>query len=405
MSVYAGDKLVSGGSFEETKHILDKNNPHEVTADQVKLNASSEVTIADEMDDLKKSVSDGKALVAGAITSKRVETASDASFAEMAANIDSIKLGSGNAQPNQVLSGATFSNSSGDELTGTMPNKTTGASATLTTTDSRPVWPHVSIADGSDNNAWLTTNSDGIKRFGIKVPEGYYNNSVVAIPATSLGNAVANQVLSGASFSSSNGFNISGSIPSKGAQTYTPGTGNQTISAGQYLSGAQTIAGDANLVAANIKKGTTIFGVTGSLDSVDTISKLTQGTVPVINRVTHQLKPGAATFSGIVGEVDLSSKLPFFMVMDIGGLGSATYISPILKKQIENVDISYWKNISAGTKYQYGGGNGTTSSYTLSYYFSSDFKHMYIYGEGEEWGFNSNLTVQCSSSFTVYYLS
>lgn len=51
----------------------------------------------------------------------------------------------------------------------------------------------------------------------------------------------------------------------KGAQTYTPTTADQTIPAGKYLSGAQTIKGDANLVAGNIRSGKSIFGVAGSL--------------------------------------------------------------------------------------------------------------------------------------------
>lgn len=50
----------------------------------------------------------------------------------------------------------------------------------------------------------------------------------------------------------------------KGATTYTPTTSNQTITAGTYCSGAQTIKGDANLVAGNIKSGVSIFGVTGT---------------------------------------------------------------------------------------------------------------------------------------------
>ena len=50
----------------------------------------------------------------------------------------------------------------------------------------------------------------------------------------------------------------------KAAATYTPGTSNQTIAAGTYLSGAQTIKGDANLKAANIAEGVSIFGVTGT---------------------------------------------------------------------------------------------------------------------------------------------
>ena len=52
----------------------------------------------------------------------------------------------------------------------------------------------------------------------------------------------------------------------KAATTYTPGTSNQTISAGTYCSGAQTIKGDANLVAGNIKSGVSIFGVAGSYE-------------------------------------------------------------------------------------------------------------------------------------------
>lgn len=52
--------------------------------------------------------------------------------------------------------------------------------------------------------------------------------------------------------------------PTKGAQTYTPTTTNQTISGGRWLTGAQTIKGDSNLVASNIKSGVSIFGVSGS---------------------------------------------------------------------------------------------------------------------------------------------
>lgn len=60
------------------------------------------------------------------------------------------------------------------------------------------------------------------------------------------------------------GNKIKGSIPSKAAATYTPGRSDQTIAAGQYLGGAQTIKGDSNLQAANIVSGKTIFGVTGT---------------------------------------------------------------------------------------------------------------------------------------------
>lgn len=53
-------------------------------------------------------------------------------------------------------------------------------------------------------------------------------------------------------------------LTTKAATTYTPKTSNQTIAASTYLTGVQTIKGDANLVAGNIKSGVSIFGVTGT---------------------------------------------------------------------------------------------------------------------------------------------
>lgn len=112
---------------------------------------------------------------------------------------------------------------------------------------------------------------------------------------TSSANALASDILSGKT-AYVNGSLVTGSITSKAAQTYTPSNQEQTIAAGQYLSGIQTIsavpteeksatpsasaqditptagkflskvtvAGDANLIAENIKSGVTIFGVTGT---------------------------------------------------------------------------------------------------------------------------------------------
>ena len=57
---------------------------------------------------------------------------------------------------------------------------------------------------------------------------------------------------------------IGSGVTKKAAATYTPKTTDQSIASGQYLSGTQTIKGDANLVAGNIKSGVSIFGVTGT---------------------------------------------------------------------------------------------------------------------------------------------
>lgn len=61
---------------------------------------------------------------------------------------------------------------------------------------------------------------------------------------------------------------VTQNIPTKGAQTYTPGTANQTIAAGQYLTGAQTIKGEPNLKPENIKKGVSIMGIIGTWEGI-----------------------------------------------------------------------------------------------------------------------------------------
>lgn len=67
---------------------------------------------------------------------------------------------------------------------------------------------------------------------------------------------------------------VGSSIQRQAAQTITPTTADQTIASGKYLTGTQTIKGDANLVAANIADGVTIFGVTGTHQGGGTVSLL-----------------------------------------------------------------------------------------------------------------------------------
>lgn len=87
----------------------------------------------EEINSLKKSVSDGKAIVANAITGQGIITATDTTFATMANNVTSAgdarynagvaATKKGTATEAQVLEGYTFTSSSGVELTGTIANK------------------------------------------------------------------------------------------------------------------------------------------------------------------------------------------------------------------------------------------------------------------------------------------
>ena len=94
--------------------------------------------------------------------------------------------------------------------------------------------------------------------------------SELAGKVTPAGTAVAGDVLSGKTFINSTGQTVTGTMVNRGgAQTVTPGTSNKTLSAG-YYSGNITIAGDADLVAANIVSGKNIFGVAGSASKLPT---------------------------------------------------------------------------------------------------------------------------------------
>lgn len=62
------------------------------------------------------------------------------------------------------------------------------------------------------------------------------------------------------------GQRVVGTAPIQAAKTVTPTTTEQTaVASGSFTSGAVKVAGDANLVAENIKEGVSIFGVLGTL--------------------------------------------------------------------------------------------------------------------------------------------
>jgi hypothetical protein len=95
------------------------------------------------------------------------------------------------------------------------------------------------------------------------------NISTVTQPTPSI--SVSASGLITASYTPSKGYTSSTTsrsatkqLTTQPAQTITPGTSNKTISSGRYLIGTQTIKGDSNLVASNIKSGVSIFGVTGT---------------------------------------------------------------------------------------------------------------------------------------------
>lgn len=191
-------------------------------------------TLSKEVADAKKSVSDGKAEIAAAITLKRVTTAATASFHQMAENIKKIVLGSGNAQPADVLQGKTATNDSGVEFAGTMPRIASVDPAKSVVKSGTALYARMSYGAHVDNAS-----------------SGYPE---VSIPQASA--AAAAGVNGDYMLDSYNLLGVQGKIQSMAGQTVTPTTAQQTVNcAWKRMTGNVVVPGFSMPPANAIKKG------------------------------------------------------------------------------------------------------------------------------------------------------
>lgn len=171
----------------------------------------------------------------------------------------------GSATPAHVLSGQTFTSTSGVGVAGTMPNNGAVSLTPGTTAQAIPAGYHNGSGIVAGDVDLLSTNIvAGVNLFGV---------SGTAMQAS--GAATAGQVLSGVTFSNAVGADI-GTMPNIGAVSLTPGTSTQTIAAG-YHNGSGTVAGDPDLVASNIVAGVNLFGVSGTATSGASVQLLKTG--------------------------------------------------------------------------------------------------------------------------------
>lgn len=155
----------------------------------------------------------------------------------------------------------------------------------------------------------------------VSVPAGYYPSAVSksvttaeqAVPGISVSSngLITASATQGAGYVAAGTKSATSQLTTQAAATIMPGTSAKTaVAAGRYTTGAVQVAGDANLVAANIKSGVNIFGVTGTAQvlgdkvTITVINKLAS-TTAVIYYVTefgyamplnvHALKTGSFT--------------------------------------------------------------------------------------------------------------
>lgn len=180
-----------------------------------------------------------------------------------------------------MLSGKQLINSNNEVVTGTIPTKTssnlTASGATVTV----PAGYYASQATKSISTATQATPSITVSSAGLITAKATQTAGYVAAGTKSATKQLTTQA----------------------AQTITPGTSNKTIASGRYLTGTQTIKGDANLVAGNIKSGVSIFGVAGTLTagggSVDTATiRYEPGGVTTDRVCIYQNENGVQSYTG-----------------------------------------------------------------------------------------------------------
>lgn len=155
-------------------------------------------------------------------------------------------------KPETLAKGETALDASGELITGLHECKETEPKL-----QSKTVTPTTSLQTVNPDSGY-----DGLSKVTVNaMPTATQATPSITVSSAGLITAKATQ---SAGYVASGTKQATKRLTTQAAQTITPGTSNKTIASGRYLTGTQTIKGDANLVAGNIKKGVSIFGVTGT---------------------------------------------------------------------------------------------------------------------------------------------
>ena len=291
---------------------------------------------------------------------------------------------------------AGYHNGSGKITANSLASQTSGTATTADMLNGKIAWVNGNKVTGNIP----TRTADNLTASGatVTVPAGYYGAQLTksvatatqATPSISIDTAgkITASATQSAGYVSSGTKSATKQLTVQAAKTVTPSTSNQTaVSSGVYTTGAVTVAGDADLVAANIKSGVDIFGVTGTYvaptDTTATAAQIltgktaylggakTTGTMANRGAVTQTLNAGGSytipagyhNGSGKVTANSLASQTDGTAVAADILSGQTAYVDGVqITGTMPNVGAIY-REMSAGSGYTipkgYHNGSGT----------------------------------------------
>lgn len=166
-----------------------------------------------------------------------------------------------------MLNGVTALKNDGTDITGNITSKTSSDLTASGATVTAPAGYYASSASKAVSSGSASTPATTITANpSISVSSGGLITASVSASKSVTPTVSAGYVSNGTAGTVSVSGGNTSQLTTQAAQTITPTTTNQTIASGKYLTGTQTILGDANLLAENIKKDVVIFGITGTYE-------------------------------------------------------------------------------------------------------------------------------------------
>ena len=257
----------------------------------------------------------------------------------------------GNASTGHVLKDETFyTTDAHTKQTGTMPNNT-GRSTNGNVPGISSSYSQIPTREGT--NLQMQTDTSGTSRISIAVPAGYYDGGgYINRPSSDFGTTSVDNVLSGATFTSTAGIKKSGTMPNRGAWGSSVGVnGSVTIPAG-YHNGSGKVTNSVSTM------GGGTYTPSGSAQTIYCSGKYMTENITFNAIPSNYVVPsvGAAFFSGGSYGV-LAGGLGAYYVRSSGNqyLSSLSGLQAIISDNVEDqsivfrtcVDVTHFKRFVA----------------------------------------------------------